>query len=523
MKCNTTFFVAVLLAMVCSGGNAQDRLPVRPYEPILWASSDPVELPVEWYSTMYDSTALLDGSDGYNVLQVLFGDKDQTIVVEDKIISLISRVPGVSDGTYLQALDLASGDLLWRTVLAVTDGEQEWTSLLAREQHGVVEVVGVQRFRERGMLDFFPIILSADTCKIRYYEVDVETGAVIVDQVADDNLAYPLLYRLSNVALYASQFLWVEDSLHYYEYNKFMPNQVLTAELGLDGVASAEDTLAHGMFSTSFDLHPWGVDELLMFDQVPDSIYIVEANYDLRRVGRRVPIPLNDSASFVYFSELPDGSLVIQDQYLEEFQWHLFDGDLVYEMTVNLPIGADGQVFKYGGETYLLATIPNLEDTGLDLYRATTDSLVHLHRWTTEDDRFYVPLEVRALGDRLLVLGQEGALFLEDGVLRTDTDAKAYSLLAIDLSELGLLTSVETTTSPSHGSMAVYPNPAGGNEVTVELSEPSMVQIYQSDGALVASSTSVSAVHRLSVDGLRSGLYIVRSGNGLSKQLIIAE
>lgn len=141
--------------------------PERPYESLVWSDQEDGPPPIAWYHTMYDSTALELGSDGYNILQILTDSRDEQLVADDLVINVISREgQGVSKGTLLEAYNVQTGDLQWQTIIQAPDGESEMTTRRVRIIDDWLQVMSIQRKGLSGQLDFFSLNISADSCKV---------------------------------------------------------------------------------------------------------------------------------------------------------------------------------------------------------------------------------------------------------------------------------------------------------------------------------------------------------------------
>ena len=514
-------YVTLLLILTSATVRAQGfSLPERPYEPLLWSDRDDVPLPVAWYTTMYDSTSLALGSDGYNSLQILTDKRDEQVLIGDNVINIIMRDGiGKTAGAYVESLNAYSGDLQWRRNIVSSDQESEMTARFARVVDDKLQIMAVQRVGPPGPLEWFPLAISADSCKLVVWDMDLESGAIIDTQYVADEEAFTVETRFSQVANVTSHYVWNQDSVLYYEYSRERPQEVLRASLSLDGVEGSIATLPHGSRAGSFDLYPWQDDQLLTFDHEADGIYLMEVDQDLSLAGRRVIVPVYDPASFVYVYDLPGGSIAILDQYFDDIQWHVYNADLDLVTTVENRLGTFSNLFFYQNDLYLLSGKPVVGQGGLDLYEVKSDSLSLLYEWTIEDGRSFVPRVVSIVDDLLIVLGNEGAEELSDPG-RSDSAAKAASTIAIDLSQLSLLTSTDEV-APLAAVMSVYPNPTSGGMVTVTLEEAAPISLYDLSGAMVTRSSRAQVTHQLSTVGLPAGTYIVQSDDGVTSKLIV--
>lgn len=511
---------ALFFALHLNGQQFSD--PERPYEPLVWSDQEDVPPPIAWYHTMYDSTALELGSDGYNILQILTDSRDEQLVADDLVINVISREgQGVSKGTLLEAYNVQTGDLQWQTIIQAPDGESEMTTRRVRIIDDRLQVMSIQRKGLSGQLDFFSLNISADSCKVLVWDINIGSGIVLDTHTVANELAFTVENRFSKIAMVTSHFLWDQDSVLYYEYNREQPNQVQRARLGLDGTGSSFDILPHGNRAGSFDLHPWRDDLLLMFDHYDDGIFLTPVDRNLEFVGNNVSIPVTHPSSFVYLAELDDGTIVVLDQFQDQSRWHVFTSDLDYVTTIDVPANTNSQVFSYRGKLYTLVGKASVAEGGLELYEITDDSLVLQYEWLIEDGRSFVPRVVSVEDDLLIVLGNEGAERLSQPG-QFDSAAKAASTVAIDLSQLSLLTTtseVETTTA----TMTIYPNPASNGVATVSLEESDRLSVYDMSGRIVSRSQTLQHTHEVSTAALGVGVYIVKSDRGATDRLVITE
>lgn len=71
------------------------------------------------------------------------------------------------------------------------------------------------------------------------------------------------------------------------------------------------------------------------------------------------------------------------------------------------------------------------------------------------------------------------------------------------------------------GQLSIYPNPStGGQNATLRLSKPGVVQIWRINGTLVSSNYYNAGVHSISTAGLTAGIYLISSGEQIIQWII---
>lgn len=507
-------FVAVLLlvASVVYG-----QVPDRPYEQLQFESDQGVEIPIVWYETMYDSLSATRGFDGYNSLQILERRRAQ-LLLDDKIISAISREGTETMGTYIECRDLLSGDLLWDHVIDTSDTDSPETHLDYAVVDGGLEVLTVRRVGERRATDLFNLTLVTDSCKAVSRRLNLNDGDLEAMRSEADSIAFIGKHTWTPVGVFSAVYKRAEDTIYYYEYDKLVhPQQVAFTTLALDGRALMGTQLLpySDQRATVFDLVAETPETNLMFCYSGNDVSLCRVDNRLQIINSGPPLPILDVTSFVTLSILEDGSIVVLERSGPEISYHLYTSDFDYLTTVRGFSEVFVAPFVYRGTTYIMANKQLVADAGIELYRVEQDSAVLLYTWNILDNRGLTPRFTEVVGDYLYVQGNESAAQVANPAV-SDRDAKAASTIVLDLSQLDLLTSTVEAIPPDYpGDLHIFPSPAlVGADVTIETTESDMIRIVDSQGNIQWRSHRSDTRYLVSTAGWAAGMYFVQTLHG---------
>ncbi|MBK9254661.1 MAG: T9SS type A sorting domain-containing protein [Saprospiraceae bacterium] len=535
-----TIFSLLLILLTNDVLQSQFKQPIRPFEQINFP-----ELNTVWQTTSFDSGIIGDTCDGYNFFSD-FPFTDLNYLIDENFIFrvLIQRGTSYRNGTYLEKINIHTGQLMWQKYYGVgVDAFREFGVLIYFNEDNNIEVIS-QLFPFTHSPT--PIVFTNMVFTKRIY--DYNTGALLSFEKPDfdDSDLIKSIYSLHNSNSFYKEkndegfryFYGKRDSvtLESIRVNAVIRNQTKKSEI-------RENYLYYKYEQTLFPNKPYRISD--------DSFLILEVISSLNKVVfRYTDADYNILDEFISDSFDPtDISNLFIDDYNPENKTIL----LINRIRPTDPfddVKVELYVFNESAELLRRIKLPvryspnfkvihwkNIDDikvlshsfsrdqsnnlyAGLDLLKSYEDTMHLSKRFIPTDSlRFVAPSKViKEFDDKILLLWREQTMYKNNGFSYLHDDhASAFSLIMLNKTVFDITSSNQEV---GEYYFEVFPNPVS-NLLTISYGDMISGRVILKDLSgrtmLQEELTNVDLV-RIDLSSFPSGMYFLITEDTIGKK-----
>jgi hypothetical protein len=493
LKLSLIYFT-LSLNFVCHTLNSQR--PIRPYEKLTWSGVQPI-----WYHTIIDSSDISELNDGYGSY---FTSRVKTVIKNDCLFSLHQKAKQDYDGLELESRNINNGQLVWKISFDLdSTGVQEVGRQLQIYND---KVFLLSQKREPQFNNPLPFIIAEDTTLLVFRIFNDKNGDIIEETCSgfNDSLSFS----------YSFYFAFNGNRVNYF-FIKDNEEIKFIEQIANEGIVQIGNLNKLGYPINDLDTIIREINNPFVLLETEDGFLSIE-NKDNLYYSNMYTKDFKSIINSNYLESLNEGYFEISfrdDQFLvlinsvgDKTLYHIYENYNLLEVIDNPEI-TSATFFARNQKLYMLSTeINDINESSL-IFSRFQNGKIDFERFDFEDYRGLSLLESLIDNETLIIKSSENARNPNSsGEYVVDINAKALSILAFDIDELGITVSNDKYPIEKN-TYSIYPNPSSGYITLKGFYRNKNITILDQNGIEIIKFFNEESGFKVDISLLNKGIY----------------